>query len=221
MQSGLCYPTKRVGVKHRQWRSVPGRWHYTGANGYREYSIYVCFLLLTWDPVPFGRKLKSFHVFIHFPPFFNNTASCPHFPAGLLAHQSPLCLATCSAFLIYTLQRVIYLIPAPSKDFFQPFSISELHLLCWGYKEKRKSVCRCTVWSIAGRSSTGTNQTSSKPVTLLWLYDYYHICKIPFSLSSGRDCLLQLCYAWEITWMSFQGCFEALKREYFQEYTVV
>lgn len=39
-QSGLCYPTRRVGVKHRQWRSLPGRWHRTGANGYGECSLY-------------------------------------------------------------------------------------------------------------------------------------------------------------------------------------
>lgn len=36
VQSRLCYPTKRVGVKHRQWHSVPGRWHHTEANGCRQ-----------------------------------------------------------------------------------------------------------------------------------------------------------------------------------------
>lgn len=36
VQSRLCHPTKRVGVKHRQQQSLPGRWHHIEANGYRE-----------------------------------------------------------------------------------------------------------------------------------------------------------------------------------------
>lgn len=36
VQSRLCHPTKRVGVKHRHQHSLPGRWHHTEANGYRE-----------------------------------------------------------------------------------------------------------------------------------------------------------------------------------------
>lgn len=34
--STLCYPTRRVGVKHRQWRSEPGRWHRTECDSCRE-----------------------------------------------------------------------------------------------------------------------------------------------------------------------------------------
>lgn len=36
VQSRLCHPTKRVGVKHRHWHSLPGRWHHIEANGCRE-----------------------------------------------------------------------------------------------------------------------------------------------------------------------------------------
>lgn len=36
VQSRLCHPTKRVGVKHRHRRSLPGRWHHIEANGCRE-----------------------------------------------------------------------------------------------------------------------------------------------------------------------------------------
>lgn len=36
VQSRLCHPTKRVGVKHRQQQGLPGRWHHIEANGYRE-----------------------------------------------------------------------------------------------------------------------------------------------------------------------------------------
>lgn len=36
VQSRLCHPTKRVGVKHRHWHSLPERWHHTEANGCRE-----------------------------------------------------------------------------------------------------------------------------------------------------------------------------------------
>lgn len=42
VQSRLCLPTKRVGVKHRHWHSLPGRWNHIEANGCRETWIYVC-----------------------------------------------------------------------------------------------------------------------------------------------------------------------------------
>lgn len=42
VESRLCHPTKRVGVKHRHRHSLPGRWHHVEANGCRETWIYVC-----------------------------------------------------------------------------------------------------------------------------------------------------------------------------------
>lgn len=42
VQSRLCHPTERVGVKHRHWRSLQGRWHHIEANGSRATWIYVC-----------------------------------------------------------------------------------------------------------------------------------------------------------------------------------
>lgn len=35
VQSRLCHPTERVGVKHRHWHSLLRRWHHIEANGSR------------------------------------------------------------------------------------------------------------------------------------------------------------------------------------------
>lgn len=52
VQSRLCHCTKRVGVKHRHWHGLPGRWHHAEANGCRETWIYVCCSPLIQDLIP-------------------------------------------------------------------------------------------------------------------------------------------------------------------------
>lgn len=42
VESRLCRPTERVGVKRRHRYSLPGRWHHIEANGCRETWIYIC-----------------------------------------------------------------------------------------------------------------------------------------------------------------------------------
>lgn len=167
-----------------------------------------------------GENWNLFMFLSIFSPF-NNTAICPHFSAGLLAHQSPLCLATCSAFLIYTLQKGCLLNPSPLQRCLPTlFNLKVTSSLL----EKRKSVwshffhCLLRVGAQFGVMQAGAALGQTKPAVNLLLYCDYMIlitfAKYLFTrLRAWLPVAAVLC--WRNYLDEFPGIFRGLKTRVF------